>query len=95
MPAPVCCSCPQAAFELLVEPVLSSYHPHLIIVAAGFDAAEGDPLGGCRVSTAGYAHMTQRLARLSSKGRLVLALEGGYNNRCVPEAQRRGRGGTV
>ncbi len=39
----------QAAFSLVVEPILESYQPDLIIVAAGFDAADGDPLGGCKV----------------------------------------------
>ena len=33
----------------MVEPVLQSYAPDLVIVAAGFDAADGDPLGGCKV----------------------------------------------
>lgn len=43
-------------------------------VSAGYDAAEGDPLGGCEVTPAGYAHMTYMLSALA-KGRLVLALE--------------------
>ena len=40
----------QAAFDMVVEPVVQSYQPDLIIVAAGFDAAKGDPLGGCRLT---------------------------------------------
>lgn len=67
-----------AAFEHVVEPVLSSFAPDLVIVSAGYDAAEGDPLGGCRVSPQGYAHMTERLLKFAH-GRVVLALEGGYN----------------
>jgi histone deacetylase 6 len=43
-------------------------------VSAGFDAAMGDPLGECKVSPAGYAHMTYMLSSLAN-GRLVLALE--------------------
>ncbi|GIL42506.1 hypothetical protein Vafri_463 [Volvox africanus] len=69
-----------AAFSLIVEPLLESYQPDLVIVAAGFDAADGDPLGGCKVSPEGYAWMTERLMRFA-RGRLVMALEGGYNNR--------------
>ena len=49
-----------------------------MIVSAGFDAAVGDPLGGYRVTPAQYGAMTQQLLRLAA-GRLVLALEGGYN----------------
>jgi hypothetical protein len=44
------------------------------LVSAGFDAAIGDPLGECKVSPAGYAHMTYMLSSLAN-GRLVLALE--------------------
>ncbi|PNW76576.1 hypothetical protein CHLRE_11g467706v5 [Chlamydomonas reinhardtii] len=69
-----------AAFSLVVEPVLQSYAPDLVIVAAGFDAADGDPLGGCKVSPEGYGWMTERLLQFAG-GKVVLALEGGYNNR--------------
>ena len=43
-------------------------------VSAGFDAAAGDPIGGCEVTPAGYAHMTHMLMPLA-EGRLVLILE--------------------
>ena len=66
-----------AAFDLLVEPVATAFAPDLVIVAAGYDAAEGDPLGGMRVSDQGYALMTERLMKLAG-GKLVCALEGGY-----------------
>jgi histone deacetylase 6 len=66
-----------AAFDLLVSPVASAFAPDLVIVAAGYDAAEGDPLGGMRVSDQGFALMTERLQALAG-GRIVCALEGGY-----------------
>ena len=43
-------------------------------VSAGFDAADGDTLGRCKVSPAGFAHMTHMLSSLAN-GKLVLALE--------------------
>ena len=46
----------------------------LDIVSAGFDAADGDELGECHVTPAGYAHMTHMLATLAG-GKLVVALE--------------------
>lgn len=49
-----------------------------ILVSAGFDAALGDPLGGCAVTNKGYAHMTYMLKSLAG-GKVVVALEGGYN----------------
>ena len=66
-----------AAFDLLIDPIASQFDPHLVLIAAGFDAAEGDPLGGMKVTTRGYALMTKRLLRLAD-GRVVAALEGGY-----------------
>ncbi|KAG5648501.1 hypothetical protein DXG03_003112 [Asterophora parasitica] len=54
------------------------FAPELVIISAGFDAAEGDDLGECHVTPTGYAHMTHMLAGLAG-GRLVVALEGGYN----------------
>ena len=66
-----------AAFDLVIDPIAKSFDPDLVIVAAGFDAAEGDPLGGMRVSDQGYALMTERLLRLAN-GRCAAALEGGY-----------------
>lgn len=43
-------------------------------VSAGFDAAEGDDLGECHVSPAGFAHMTHMLCSLAG-GKVVVALE--------------------
>ena len=46
----------------------------LAIVSAGFDAADGDILGECCVTPAGYAHMTYMLSTLAG-GKVVAALE--------------------
>ena len=66
------------AFQHCIMPVAHEFSPDMVIISAGFDAAEGDLLGGCHVSPSGYAHLTHQLAALAS-GRLVVALEGGYN----------------
>ena len=51
-----------------------------MLVSCGFDAAAGHPapLGGYNVSAACFAHMTRELSQLAG-GKLVLALEGGYD----------------
>merc|ERR1719428_1928118 len=68
------------AFDELILPAARQFKPDLIIISAGFDAAKGDPLGGYKITPAGYAHMTRRLQALpSSNGRVVAVLEGGYN----------------
>ena len=66
-----------AAFDIVIEPCVRAFAPDLIIIAAGFDAADGDPLGGMMLSPAGYQHMTKRLCNIGT-GRVVVALEGGY-----------------
>ncbi|XP_075221474.1 histone deacetylase 6 isoform X2 [Lycorma delicatula] len=74
-----------AAFHQIVLPIAYEYNPELVIISAGFDAAVGDPLGGCNVSPEAYAHLTHWLMPLAS-GRLILSLEGGYNVRSISYA---------
>ncbi|KAI9244363.1 hypothetical protein BDA99DRAFT_529154 [Phascolomyces articulosus] len=66
------------AFRQVVMPIAMEFAPSLVIVSAGFDAAEGDHIGECHVTPAGYGQMTHMLKSLAN-GRIVLALEGGYN----------------
>jgi len=67
-----------AAFEQVLSPLCAEFDPELVIVSAGFDSAEGDPLGKIHITPSGYAEMTARLMTLA-RGRVVVALEGGYN----------------
>ena len=66
------------AFEHCVMPACREFAPDLVYVSAGFDAARGDPLGGCDVSPLGYGHMTKELSTLA-EGKIIVVLEGGYN----------------
>jgi histone deacetylase 6 len=66
------------AFQQIVMPIATEFNPDLVIIAAGFDAAEGDMLGECKVTPAGYAHMTHMLMSLAG-GKVAVCLEGGYN----------------
>lgn len=68
-----------AAFRSIVLPIARSYNPDIVLVASGFDAAAGHPppLGGYQVSPACFGWMTKQLMSLA-KGKVVLALEGGY-----------------
>ncbi len=71
-----------AAFRQVLVPFATRTRPDLIIVSAGYDAHEDDPLGGMLVSTGGFAALTaevQALADTLCGGRLALALEGGYS----------------
>lgn len=65
-----------AAFNHVLLPIAYEFNPDLLIVSAGFDAALGDPIGGCQVSPQGFAHMTSLLKGVAP---MVVLLEGGYN----------------
>jgi len=72
----------QRAFEAQVLPELAAYRPQFLLISAGFDAAEQDPLGGMNVTTQGFAWMSQQLVDVAEAhcgGRLVSVLEGGYD----------------
>jgi len=73
------------AFDRVLLPIARRFEPELMLVSAGFDAAAGDLLGSMRISPAGYAAMTSRLQEMA-KGRLVLALEGGYNLNAISKS---------
>jgi len=65
----------------LVKPIATRYQPELILVSAGFDAHEEDPLGSMRITTKGYGLLTEKVKELADKlcnGKLILFLEGGY-----------------
>lgn len=67
-----------AAFQNIIMPIAYEFDPELVLVSAGFDAANGDQLGGCKVSPEAYGHFTGWLSTLAN-GKIILLLEGGYN----------------
>jgi acetoin utilization deacetylase AcuC-like enzyme len=78
-------------FGEIVVPVLSQFRPGLVLVSAGFDAHERDPLGGMRLSSPAFAAMTMELrlvAESNSGGRLVAITEGGYDLHALAESLR-------
>ena len=75
-------------FQEVVLPVLDDFGPDLVLVSAGYDAHARDPLGGMRVSTAGYTRMTTMLRLFADRrceGRLVAVTEGGYDLEALDE----------
>ena len=72
----------ELAFSAIVLPVLRQFEPDVLLVSAGFDAHERDPLGGMRVTTPAFAAMMQELRAVAEdccRGRIVAAVEGGYD----------------
>jgi acetoin utilization deacetylase AcuC-like enzyme len=69
-------------FRKLLQPVALKFQPQLILVSAGFDIYEQDPLGGMEVTPEGFACLTRVLMHIADaccQGRLVMTLEGGYH----------------
>jgi acetoin utilization deacetylase AcuC-like enzyme len=70
------------AFDHVVAPALERFAPELVIVSAGFDAHEDDPLAGMRVTADGFRELARRTKSLAP--RLAAVLEGGYNLETLP-----------
>ena len=69
-------------FRRILQPVALKFRPELILVSAGFDIYEQDPLGGMEVTPEGFARLTRILMDIADEacqGRLVMTLEGGYH----------------
>ncbi|XP_064591055.1 histone deacetylase 7 [Zonotrichia leucophrys gambelii] len=76
-----------AAFRTVVMPIAHEFCPDVVLVSAGFDAAEGHPppLGGYKVSAKCFGYMTKQLMSLAG-GAVVLALEGGHDLTAICDA---------
>ncbi len=68
----------RAAYEATIFPALQAWQPELLLISAGFDAHQDDPLAGLNWQTEDYAWVTQRLCDFAG-GRVVSCLEGGYD----------------
>jgi acetoin utilization deacetylase AcuC-like enzyme len=71
-------------FDRYLIPALRkvAFTPDLILISAGFDGREGDPVGDFSVTDEGFRRITERTVRLAKEtcgGKIVSALEGGYD----------------
>jgi acetoin utilization deacetylase AcuC-like enzyme len=70
-----------------VLPAIRLYAPQVLVVSAGFDSWRGDPLGGMRVSERSFAdwgRLLREVAEELCQGRMLAALEGGYDLASLP-----------
>jgi acetoin utilization deacetylase AcuC-like enzyme len=74
------------AFEEIVEPEVRRFQPDLVLVSAGFDAHELDPLAGMRLTEEGFRDLASRSAALGP--RVAAVLEGGYHLETLPGCVR-------
>jgi len=77
------------AFLDAVDAATTAWTPDLVLISAGFDSLNGDPLGGFTLEMDDVATLTREMvarAKAWCGGRLVSALEGGYAADRVGEA---------
>jgi acetoin utilization deacetylase AcuC-like enzyme len=72
----------RAAYAAQILPQIDAFAPELILISAGFDAHRDDPLANLNWATGDFAWLTERICDLADRhcaGRVVSALEGGYD----------------
>jgi acetoin utilization deacetylase AcuC-like enzyme len=76
------------AYRTIAIPAVQRFKPGLMLVSAGFDLHERDPLAGMQVTTAGIGRLTSRLLAAADElceGRIVFVTEGGYDTKALYE----------
>jgi acetoin utilization deacetylase AcuC-like enzyme len=75
-------------YRRIAIPALQRFKPQLLLVSAGFDLHERDPLAGMRVTTAGIGRITAQLIAAADElceGRVLFVTEGGYDTKALYE----------
>ncbi len=78
------------ALEVVIYPALTAFDPDLVLVSAGFDAHEHDPISRMAVSTEGFGRLTSATRTLAEEldAGLAFTLEGGYGLDTLAECVR-------
>ena len=72
--------------------IINQYQPEIILVSAGFDALEGDPVGVFNLDTDaffGAGYLLNELAKDHCNGRISCTLEGGYKKDQLKEVSKK------
>ncbi|KIG13688.1 Acetylspermidine deacetylase [Enhygromyxa salina] len=80
-----------AIVDRMLPALAARFQPELVLVSAGFDAHADDPLGSMELSAAGFAQLCARARGIADQyagGRLILALEGGYDLAALRDSVR-------
>jgi acetoin utilization deacetylase AcuC-like enzyme len=79
-------------FDAALDDISSKFKPDLIMISAGFDSHNGDPLGQLLLEDDDFVSLTKSVKQWAAdtcKGRIVSCLEGGYNLETLGETVRR------
>ena len=72
----------RAVFQKTLVPAADAFKPEFVIISAGFDAHQDDPLAGMGLTEEGYEDLTGIVAGIAKRhanGRILSSLEGGYH----------------
>jgi acetoin utilization deacetylase AcuC-like enzyme len=81
-------------YDRILKPIALEYRPELVLVSAGFDPYFKDPLGGMKITRAGFGALmdiVKTIAEDTCSGKVLLTLEGGYS----PDGLRDGVGAVL
>ena len=67
------------AVDDIIAPVIARFAPDWLFISAGLDGHRADPLAGLELTSADFADLAVRLQALVPAGRVLVALEGGYD----------------
>jgi acetoin utilization deacetylase AcuC-like enzyme len=70
------------AYERQALPALEAFGPQVLLISAGYDAHHLDPLGGLRMTTAGFRALSELLVDAGRRlcgSRIAAVTEGGYH----------------
>ena len=76
-------------FDSKILKPMNAFKPEIILISAGFDAHERDPLANINLKSEDFFDITKRivdLANIHSKGRVISFLEGGYDLLALSES---------
>jgi len=73
-------------FQKVLLPAADAFKPEFVLISAGFDAHEDDPLASMSITDEGYGELTRLVVGIANThchGRIVACLEGGYDLRAL------------
>jgi acetoin utilization deacetylase AcuC-like enzyme len=76
-------------FEEVIAPALDDFRPEIVLVSAGFDTHESDPLAHMRMTAAGFGRLARTVTSIADRhaaGRVVVVTEGGYELAALAES---------
>lgn len=79
----------QKAMNEIIFPAIDDFAPNLLLISAGFDAHQADPLASLNLIEADFAWVTRELGAIAAchcAGKIISTLEGGYNLSALAES---------